>query len=400
MREMLVLGGSIASNYLKGGIAWERLSWALGLRDLGLDVFVLDQLDRGRCVSPPGVEPGYENCLNRRYFEDVVAQFGLADSSALVTDSGEVLCGPPSSELLELVSEAEALVNVAGNVRVEELKRRARLRVYVDVDPGFTQLWLASGAPAPRIAGHDLHFTIGENVGTPKSDLPTAGVEWHHARQPVLLDEWPVSREGDANRFTTAARWRGSGPHGRIESIGLEFGEKADEFAKVIELPRRVPQTFEIVLSIDPSDTDGPALLERHGWRIAEPEVVSYPDSFRSYVQTSGAEFSVAKGVYAATRSGWFSDRTTRYLASGKPALVQDTGFGRVIPTGEGLLTFQTLEDAVQGAKRIAADYDAHAEAARRVAEEHFDSRIVMARFVDEMRSAARGPGQRTSAGS
>jgi hypothetical protein len=390
MGSLLLLGGSIASNYLSGGMAWERLSWALGLRGLGFEIVVVDQLDRARCLYPPGVEASYENSLNRQYFEDVVQQFGLASSAMLVGETGEVLYGPTFDELLELADAAEAFINVAGNVRLDELKQRSRLCVYVDVDPGFTQLWLASGEPAPRIAGHDLHFTIGENVGTTASRLPSGGVRWRHARQPVLLDEWPVSTEGDPERFTTVARWRGAGPHGRMDSLGFHFGEKADEFAKVIELPQRVPQTFELALSIDLSDKEDRALLDRHGWRLVDPAVVSDPDSFRSYVQTSGAEFSVAKGIYAATWSGWFSDRTTRYLASGKPALVQDTGFSRTIPTGEGLLAFQTLGEAVDGAERIGRDYDAHCEAARRIAEQFFDSRTTLARFVEEMRSDAR----------
>src|SRR5947209_5900916 len=151
MGPLLLVGGSIAANYLNGGIAWERLSWVLGLRRLGLDVWMVDQLDRARCRWPNGMEKGYESCLNRAYFEEVIEEFGLARSAVLVGDEGESLYGPTHDELLELAESAEALVNVAGNVRLDEVKRRSRLKVYVDVDPGLTQLWLASGAPAPRI---------------------------------------------------------------------------------------------------------------------------------------------------------------------------------------------------------------------------------------------------------
>jgi hypothetical protein len=382
---LVLVGGSIAANYLNGGIAWERLSWTLGLKRLGFDVFVVDQLDRGRCVSPDGTEPSYENCLNRGYFERIATQFGLTDSSVLLGDGGEVLHGPNYGELLELAEAAEMLVNVAGNVTLAELKRHVRLKVYVDVDPGLTQIKLASGDPAPRIQGHDLHFTIGENIGTPACRLPTSGLTWRHTRQPVLLDEWPVSQEGTPDRFTTIASWRGVGPHGHIGG----FGQKADEFAKVIELPQRAQQTFELALKMKSADEQDRAMLERHGWRVIDPRTVtSTPDSFRRYVQTSGGEFSVAKGAYADTWSGWFSDRTTRYLASGKPALVQDTGFGRSIPVGEGLLAFRTLDEAVRGADLIADDYDRHCLAARRIAEEWFDSDTVLARFVEDVQAA------------
>jgi hypothetical protein len=391
MGSLLLVGGSIAANYRNGGIAWERLSWVLGLRRLGLDVWMVDQLDRARCRYPEGAEHGYENCLNRAYFEEVIEEFGLAESAVLVGDEGESLYGPAYDELLELAESADALVNVAGNVRLDEVKRRSRLTVYVDVDPGLTQIWLASGAPGPRIEGHDLYFTIGENVGTPACSLPTGGLTWRHTRQPVLLDEWPVTAEGRQGRFTTVARWRGTGPHGSLDSQGVSLTQKADEFEKVIELPKQAPGTFEIALNIDAEDTEGRSLLERNGWRLVDPlGVAADPDAFRSYVQGSGAEFSVAKGAYAETRSGWFSDRTTRYLASGKPALVQDTGFGANIPAGDGLLAFRDLDDAVAGAQQIVRDYEHHSAAARAVAEEYFDSEKVLARFLEDVEAAKR----------
>lgn len=387
MSRLLLVAGSIASNYRNGGIAWERLSWALGLRRLGFDVVAVDQLDLARCVYDNGGGHGYEHCLNRAWFESVVGRFGLAGSSALIGDGGEHLAGRTLEELLELAGEAELLVNVAGNLRLDPLKRRARRTVYVDVDPGFTQLWLASGRPAPRLEGHDVHFTIGENVGTPGCLLPTSGIRWHHTRQPVLLDEWPYAVDDVPPRFTTVARWRGSGPHGRLEQIGLELEHKAEEFAKVIELPSRVPQLCEIALDTR-SDDDPGGLLEGHGWQVVDAATVSSdPDSFRRYVQASWAEFSVAKGAYVETGSGWFSDRTTRYLASGRPALVQDTGFGRTLPVGEGLLGFRTLDDAVSGAFSIASDYERHRAAARRIAEEYFDSGRVLARFLEDAAS-------------
>lgn len=380
---------SIAGNYPKAGIAWERVSWALGLRRLGLDVFVVDQLDRARCVYPQGAEPSYETCLNRPYFERVVERFGLADSAVLVGEAGESLYGPTYDEFLQLAEAATVLVNIAGDLRLEPVKRRARLKVYVDLDPGLTQLWLASGKPAPRVDGHDLYFTIGENVGTPFCSLPTSGLVWHHTRQPVLLDEWPVCSDGNPNRFTTIAVWRGVGPHGSLESIGLEFRQKADEFARVIELPERAPQTFELALKVDGVDEGDRTVLERHGWHVVDArKVVPDPDSFRRYVQASGGEFSVAKGAYTQTSSGWFSDRTTRYLASGKPALVQDTGFSRNIPVGEGLLVFQTLDEAVDGARRVAGAYERHCQAARAIAEDHFDSDKVLSRFLDDVEAS------------
>src|SRR5439155_22595876 len=201
--------------------------------------------------------------------------------------------------------------------------------------------------------------------------------------KPVLLSEWPCVDGGDVDRFTTVSTWRG--PYGRLEHEGGTYGLKMHEFRKFLALPSSAPQTFELALDIHPTDEDDLSALREHGWRLVDPgEVAGDPDAFRRYVQSSGGEFSVAQGVYVETRSGWFSDRTTRYLASGKPALVQDTGFGRNIPTGTGLVAFRTLAEAVSGAEEIAADYDRHAQAARALAEEFFDSDKVLRRFLEE----------------
>jgi hypothetical protein len=164
------------------------------------------------------------------------------------------------------------------------------------------------------------------------------------------------------------------------------FGLKVHEFRKFIELPRRAPQTFEIALNIHPADQKDLDALREHGWQIVDPLPASVdPDAFRCYIQTSSAEFSVAQGIYVDTNSGWFSDRTVRYLASGKPTLVEDTGFSRQLPVGEGLVSFRTLEDAVVGAERIARDYERHSRAARALAEEFFDSDRVLGALVEEV---------------
>jgi hypothetical protein len=183
-------------------------------------------------------------------------------------------------------------------------------------------------------------------------------------------------------RFTTVARWRNR--LGPLEIDGRQMGLKHHQFRSVIELPERVEgASFEIALDIDAGDwRDLGALLE-HGWRIADPrQVAGTPERFRDYVRSSGAEFSVAQGVYAETASGWFSDRTAAYLASGSPALVQDTGLGERLPLGAGLLAFSSLEQAASGVERIVADYEDHSGAARSFAIRHLDSDIVLERLL------------------
>jgi hypothetical protein len=355
---------------------------------VGAEVFVVDQLAPSHCVFEPGAERIYDNALNLGWFDAIVERAGLPGQAALIGEHGESLRGPGLGELQELAASADALVNLCGSLRFNNIKSRVRRRIYVDLDPGLTHLWLATGRPAPRVVDHHLHFTVGENVGRPGCPLPTGGISWHHTRQPVLLDEWPAVPSPAPWRFTTVAGWRGPGPHGRLSDAGVATTDKADEFVRFAQVAPLSGHSFELAVA-GVTDWSETAPLTDAGWVLADArERVGDPESFRHYVQGSGAEFSVAKGAYVDTRTGWFSDRTTRYLASGKPALVQDTGFERSIPVGDGLITFRTMQDAVTGVHRIATDYSHHAAAARQLAEEHFAAEIVLRRFIDESLSA------------
>jgi hypothetical protein len=362
----IVVAGALANKCLNGGEAWVRLSWVEGLRKLGFDVWFIEQ------IRTPST-------AQAAFFDRVVAEFGLADRAVLVDESE-----PVSSELLDVAAEAELLVNISGNLSVEPLFGRFKRKAFVDLDPGFTQCWHAAGEAGARLDGHDHYFTIGENIGRPDCPIPTNGIRWLPTRQPVVLDRWPVSNGTPTDRFTTVANWRG--PYGRIEHDGRTYGLKLDEFRKFIELPSRASCTFELALNIHPEETGDLELLERNGWQLADPVAAAAdPASFRDYVQASGAEFSVAQGIYVETRNGWFSDRTVRYLASGKPALVQDTGFGDHYPVGEGLLTFRTMNEAVAGSEQIVEHHDRHARSARAVAEAYFDSDKVLGRLVEDV---------------
>jgi hypothetical protein len=380
----VVVSSVIANKYLNGGNAWAVLNWVLGLKKLGFRVCFVEQISRESCVDATGAVTAFENCVNLNYFKRVAERFGLSGSVALIYEDGEQVYGMTHAELLDIAETADLLVNITGHLTSEPLMRHLRRKAYIDLDPGFTQFWHDAGSAGPRLDDHDFYFTIGENIGTSICPIPTGDIRWRTTRQPVVLDYWPVVKEGDRERFTTVASWRG--PYGPIQYGDRTLGLKVHEFRKFIELPDLVPQTFEIALDIHPAEEKDLRLLRRHNWRLADPKAtVPDPDTFRRYVQTSGGEFSVSQGIYVETKSGWFSDRTVRYLASGKPALVQDTGFGRNYPVGEGLIAFGTLEEAVEGAKRIVRDYEGHCRAARAIAEEYFNSDKVLGRLVDEV---------------
>jgi len=362
MAPSVVVAGAIANKPGNGGEAWVRLSWVLGLRRLGCHVHLLEQLHDG-------------SASQRDYFDAVVAAFGLADCATLVCDDRA------SGDLLELASSADLLVNISGHLTNELLFSRFRRKAYVDLDPGYTQLWHVAGLGA-HLADHDVYFTVGKNIGRPGCAIPTGDIDWCPIRPPIVLSEWPASPTGTHDRLTTIATWRG--PYGRVEQDGKLYGLKLDEFRKLAALPSAVAQRLELALSIHPDECRDLSLLRENGWHLVDPiEAAGTPERFRAYIQGSGGEFSVAQGVYVETGSGWFSDRTAAYLASGKPALIQDTGFSRNLPTGEGLVPFRTFEEAVDGAERIASDYEAHCRASRSLAEHAFDSDVVLTGFLE-----------------
>lgn len=359
----VVVGGALASKAGSGGEAWVRLSWIRGLQRLGLDVWFVEEASDGAGLD---------------YFTEVAERFGLADRATLLV-GGDIVAGPSPFD----VADGATLVNISGNVALPRLLAAYRRRVFVDIDPGFTQVWHAQGLSGARVVGHDVHVTIAENIGRPGCRVPTAGIEWLTVRQPVVLDDWPLVAAPEQFRFTTVSSWRP--PFGPLEYEGRSYGLKVHEFRKMMDLPELVSSPMELALDIHPSDDrDRTALLE-HRWRLTDPAVAATPDGFREYVQHSGAEFSVAQGVYVDMRSGWFSDRTVRYLASGRPALVQDTGFAANLPTGLGLVPFRTLDDATCGAADIAQRWAEHSAAAREIAERHFSSDIVLTQFCEQL---------------
>jgi hypothetical protein len=366
-----IVAGALANKAWNGGNAWARLSWTQGLERLGVEAFFVEQLQPG---APPGAVD---------YFDSVTRQFGLAQRSVLLDGTGASLHGLARAELEQVACSADLLVNMGGHLTDDALKRAVGRRVYLDDDPGYTQFWHAAGDGSVHLDGHDDYVTFGARIGSSSCPIPSGGIEWMGMVPPVVLAEWPATAS-EPGRFTTVGTWRG--PYGPVEYEGRQYGQKVHEFRKVVDLPRCVEADFELALAIDPVETESLDLLARAGWHLVDPRTVAHdPHAFRRYVQQSGAEFSVAQGIYVDTRSGWFSDRTTRYLAAGKPVVVQDTGFADRIPVGEGLLAFSTLEEAIAAVDRVLLDYEAHAQAARALAEQYFDSDVVLGRLLTEL---------------
>jgi hypothetical protein len=289
-RPLVIVSGAMANKHLNGGEAWVRLNWLLGLRALGCDVCFVEQIRSGACVDEAGHPASFQESANLRYFHDVMHAFGLDDRSSLLCDDGREAHGLSLKEVVDAAGAAEALINISGHLKVEAVLRAVRRKAYIDLDPGFTQIWHAQGLEGAGLGGHDLYFTVGENVGTRECAIPTCGLEWKPKRRFLVLDQWPACpKASDRDRLTTVAAWRGD--FGRVEHDGRTFGLKVHEFRKLLPLPARAPQTFEIALSIHPEDHGDLEALRAHGWRVADPrEAAGDPFAFRRYLQQSGGE--------------------------------------------------------------------------------------------------------------
>jgi hypothetical protein len=350
-----------------GGMQWLNLHYLAGLRTLGVDGFWLDitkKADEGRI----------------RQFQERCERLGFGDQSIVLRNSTQVF-GMNERQLAALCDDCDLLINLCGALKHDDLLGRIKRRAYFDLDPGFTQIWAHDFDMG--FAKHNSFFTVGLNVGQPDFPIPLLGIDWQPFLPPVALEFWPAQNEAPTRPFTTIGQWRGQ------EAVWQDeyYGPKREEFLKFIELPRKTPQPLELALLIHESETDDIATLRSHGWELANPhEVAAGVDGFRSYIQQSRGEFSVAKSGYIKSRSGWFSDRTVCYLASGRPALVQDTGIGTQLPTGKGLLKFSTIEEAVAGLEAVNADYAGHCRAARQLAEEKFAAPLVLQSILEQAR--------------
>jgi hypothetical protein len=383
MRNTIVIAGAVAQKPYHGGHTWVLLQYLLGFKRLGYDVLLLDQIDSAACVDEAGQPCEPERSMNLGYLRWVMEHFGLANAFALSCEGGARWLGCTRREVLERVERAALLINVMGFLRDEEVLGRAARRVFLDIDPGFSQMWHVLRL-RDMFEGYDAYVTVGANVGRSGCSIPDCGLRWITTRPPIVLDEWPRLAKPRATRVTSVASWRGA--YGPLEYQGQTYGLRVHEFRKFAPLPRMSHYHFELALDIHPSDARDLALLQTQGWHLANPRTAAgNPWRYRDYIQGSWAEFTVAKNMYVQSDSGWFSDRSACYLASGRPVIAQNTGITDHYPCGAGLLVFTTLDEARACVEMVASDYDRHAQAARALAEAYFDSDRVLGNLLQTL---------------
>jgi len=383
MKGAVTIAGSLAQKPMQGGHTWVLLQYLLGFRRLGWNVLFLDELAPEMCIDDRGKPCQPEKSLNLKVFRSVMEHFGFQDDCCLIYNGGEKYFGRSQAQIIQQVSESAFVLNVMGYLDNENILDKASRLVFLDIDPGFGQMWAELGL-GNVFAGHDDYVTIGERIGTKGCRIPTCGLKWITTPQPVVLEHWPARIGQFTQPISSIVSWRGA--YGPLTFRNRSYGLRVHEFRKFLDLPGRTGQPFQLALHIHPDDSADLQALKRHGWNILDPvQVAGDPYSYRIFIQNSAAEFMIAKNIYVESRSGWFSDRSICYLASGKPVLAQDTSLNGLLPVGEGLLLFENLEEAVEGVEALRMDYVRHARAARAVAEECFDSDKVLDRLLKKL---------------
>jgi hypothetical protein len=369
---MKIVFAGIIARYPFGGVTWCSLMYLLGLRALGHQVLYIE--DTGECIYDPEQDTRSEDpSYGTRYIHNALEPFGLGGCWSFVNYDG-TYHGVSREAVRDWCADADLFVNLSGGSWFwrDEYAKIPR-RVFVDSDPVFTQLAIAKGEGwyVDFFRGFDRLFTFGANIGTPASDVPTGEFTWLKTWQPVVTDLWRTEAPPAGDRFTTVMTWK-------IESFTDVDGNKDREFVRFIDIPARTSHQFELAIN-------GPqGLLREHGWSPIDAMSVSRSLwDYRDFIQASKAEFGVAKHAYVSRRSGWFSDRTECYLAAGRPALVQDTGWSAHLPAGTGLVGFSTPEEALEGLNRLDRDYALHARRAGEIAREHFDASRVLPPFLE-----------------
>ncbi len=371
-----------------GGMAWHHLNYIAGLHRLGHEVLFLEDSDDSAwsCYNPSTGETGADPGYGMTFIADAFARLGLPPAWAYWDQNTSRWLGPRASDAVAWCRSADLLISVSGINPLRPWTQSIPRRVLIDTDPVFMQIrHLTEPGARARAAAHNLFFTFGENFGQPGCLTPDDGFSWRPTRQPIALDAWAATPPptGPEAAFSTVMLWES---YPAREYGGRSFGMKSRSFADFIDLPGRAPAPLELALGGHGAPRDD---LRARGWKLADPLVVAHgPWEYQGYIRASRGEFSVAKHGYATSRCGWFSERTACYLAAGRPAVVMDTGFRSWLPEGDGLFSFSTADEAIDGIRKVTTDPERHGRAARAIAAAHFDARIVLGRLLDEAMAA------------
>jgi len=375
-----IVVGVYMVRYPLGGMLSMTVQLAAGLVRLGHDVRVVEKSGWANDCFDPSRGAMTDDCAyGVRVVGQLLERFGLGEKWCFVDRQGRPH-GLGAGQLANALAACDAFIDAGTHgAWLEDLGERS-VKVLVDGEPGWTQMrWakqLQNGGSLPR---YDVYFTVGQNVGTAESRIPTVGRQWQHVLYPVVLDEFEPVPPDRAVPFSTVMNWQA---HEELEYEGTVFGQKDVEFERFVALPSlAAPARFELAAAGKELPR---ARLEGEGWTVrdAHEATVSY-DAYRDFVRRSRGEFSVAKNVFVATNSGWFGDRSAAYLAAGRPVVLQDTGISAHLPCGEGLFAVADVQEAAAAVREIEGDYGRHSRAARELAREFLAADRVLPRLLE-----------------
>lgn len=368
-----------------GGQTWLYLNWLRGFHQLGHEVWYVE--DDSVWPYDPRQNTVTDDCSYAvHHIEACMERIGIPNQWAFrLADRKGTCFGMSDAKLDDLYRSCDVLLNVVGATDLREEHLRARLRVYVESDPVSAELQLANGDEHTRkeFAKYHRILTYGENYGAADCGVPLNGIKYGKTRQPVDLDLWPMAYDPEARFFTTIGNFRQNG-NDIVYRGELYYWSKHYEWEKFLGLPLRTPQPFELAMNCEGEDCQR---LQERKWNLVSPLLMSLDvfGAYPAYFRRSRGEFTVAKDQNVRLRSGWFSERDACYLASGKPVIAQDTGFGKILPSGEGLFAFTTIDQALDAIAAINGDYRRHCETARAIAEEYFAAPKVAEKLLQDL---------------
>jgi hypothetical protein len=372
--------GATAVRYPLGGMNQWILAWLVGFRRLGHDVYLVEKSGWQASCYDPSRKIASDDCsYGVAVVNGLLNRFGLGENWCFVDATGHYH-GLSQKRLEEVFQSADLFVDLEGTEWVEECAG-VPLRVLVDGEPGWLQMKIEKARRlGQEWCTHDYYYTAGLNIGTARTSAPTGGKTWRPLIAPVLMELFPYRAVLSDAPFSTVMNWK-SNKH--IEFDGVIYGQKEVEFAKFIDLPRRTAVPMEVAVS----GANVPRQeLREHGWRVLNADDVARSvDTYREYIVGSRAGFTVVKHVFAATNCGWFGDREGYYMASGRPVVVEETGFSAHLPCGLGVLAVNNVEEAAQAIEEINGNFERHSRAAREIAVEFLDAPRVLGRFLQEL---------------
>jgi hypothetical protein len=378
MSRRIVIGVGLASYPLhSAGNTWAFLQWVLGFRQAGWDVWMVEGIASSSCIDAQGQKCEPAVSANLAHWNATAAEFGLKDRATLFFDGHS----PELPSLLAFARDAELFFNISGHFQLRDVLGAVRQRVYVDIDPAFTQIWAEVYKSDMHFEGHDTFVTIGRHLGKKGCFAPLAGQTWLPIGVPVVLDYFTNPKpDAPGETWTTFTHWYG---YPQVEYDGRWYGNKSEEFAKLVDLPRKTTQKLEIATDLHPED-ETTGIFLASGWNLIDAHSLNTPwQLYRDYIAQSRGEFCVAKQGYVISHCGWFSDRSATYLALGRPVILQETGWTDFYPEGDGLLSFHDEESARAALEEVGKDPLKHARAARQIAEKYCSAPVVVNHFLE-----------------